>query len=148
MSIVDNLKSWMHPEDEDEDEDEDMTSAWTSSEKGNFHDSERKEINIRTNTQLKVIVAQPKKLEDIPDIADDLKRSMTLVLNVETLDRDLARRILDILSGVAYALDANITRIASNTYMILPFNVEFEGGLMDELENSGVLHADFHSFGE
>lgn len=148
MSIVDNLKSWMHPEDEDEDEDEDMTSAWASSEKGNFHDSERKEINIRTNTQLKVIVAQPQKLEDIPDLADDLKRSMTLVLNVETLERDLARRILDILSGVAYALDANITRIASNTYMILPFNVEFEGGLMDELENSGVLHADFQSFGK
>lgn len=138
-SIVENLKSWIHPgEDGDEDE-EDMTSAWASVDRGGRAESERKEVSIRTSTELRVIVAQPKGLEDVPGVADDLKRSMTVVLNVASIDRDIARRILDTVSGAAYALDATITRIASGTYMILPFNVEFEGGLMNELTTSGVL---------
>ena len=65
---------------------------------------------------------------------------MTVVLNVETLDRDLARRMLDVLSGAAYALDARISKIASATYMVLPYNVEFEGDLMNELTSRGILH--------
>jgi cell division inhibitor SepF len=148
MSIVDNLKRWMHPEDEEDVdvEDEDMTSAWATTGRSDFKESEKKEVSIRTTAQLKVLVCQPKKLEDVPGVADDLKRGMTIVLNVETLEREVARRILDVVSGVAYALDANITRIASNTYMILPFDVEFEGGLMDELTNNGILHTG-RSFG-
>ena len=81
-------------------------------------------------------------LEDLPAVADDLKSMMTVVLNVENLDRDLARRVLDVISGVAYGLDAGISRVASNTYMILPYNVEFQGGLVDELKSSGILRRD------
>lgn len=138
-SIVENLRSLIHPEDDENEDEEDMTSAWASVDRGGRTENEKKEVSIRTSTELRVIVAQPKGLEDVPAIADDLKRSMTVVLNVASIDKDVARRILDIVSGVAYALDANITRIASGTYMILPFNVEFEGGLMDELTTSGVL---------
>lgn len=140
-SIVENLKSWIHPEDDEEDE-EDMTSAWASVDhggRGGRGAEEKREVSIRTSTELRVIVAQPKGLEDVPAVADDLKRSMTVVLNIASIDQTVARRILDTVSGVAYALDATITRIASGTYMILPFNVEFEGGLMDELTTSGVL---------
>ena len=72
-------------------------------------------------------------------MADELKEGMTVILNLEQLDRDLIRRILDVLSGVAYGLDATVSRIASNTYMIMPYNVEFEGSLMDELTSRGVL---------
>ena len=97
------------------------------------------ELSSRTTTRLKVMIAQPRRLEDLPAVADELKEGMTIILNLETLERDLIRRILDVLSGVAYGLDASVSRIASNTYMIVPFNVEFEGSLMDELTNSGVL---------
>lgn len=141
MNIVDNLKRWILPQDEEFDEDEDMTSPWAapSGRDRKTRESERKEVSIRTTTRLRVMIVQPKGLDDLPGIADEMKETMTIVLNVEQMDRDLARRVLDVLSGVAYGLDANVSRIASDTYMILPFNVEFEGSMMDELENSGLL---------
>jgi cell division inhibitor SepF len=142
MSIVDNLKRWIRPEDEGYDEDEDMTSAWAVRSGRSPRESERKEVSIRTTTQLRVAIVQPRGLEDLPAVADDLKSMMTVVLNVENLDRDLARRVLDVISGVAYGLDAGISRVASNTYMILPYNVEFQGGLVDELKSSGILRRD------
>ena len=131
------------PDDSDrvspDEDDEDMTSAWALTERTEERPRSGREVSIRTTTRLKVMIAQPRRLEDLPAVADELKEGMTIILNLETLERDLIRRILDVLSGVAYGLDASVSRIASNTYMIVPFNVEFEGSLMDELTNSGVL---------
>lgn len=61
------------------------------------------------------------------------------MLNLEDTNKDMARRILDFLSGVAYANDGKIKKVASNTYIIIPNNVDLTGDdLLDELENSGV----------
>lgn len=118
---------------EAEDYDEDMTSAWTRRDGEADRGYSDREVRVRTTTQLKVVLAQPHSLEEVPAIADDLKSSMTVILNIEGLDREIARRILDTVSGAAYALDAG------NTYMILPYNVECEGNLMNELTSSGLL---------
>ena len=141
MNIVENLKQWIRPDDGYYDEDEDMTSAWARPSGAEFgrRETARKEVSIRTATRLKVVIAQPRGLNELPGISDEIKDMMTVVLNVEQLDRELRRRVLDVLSGVAYGLDGSISRIASNTYIILPFNVEFEGGLMSELASSGLL---------
>ena len=143
MNIVENLKQWIRP-DGDYDEDEDMTSAWAQSGTDRSRrESARKEVSIRTITRLKVLIAQPRGLDEVPGISDEIKEMMTVILNVEQLDGELSRRVLDALSGVAYGLDASISRIATNTYIILPYNVEFEGGLMTELESRGLLGGRF-----
>ena len=55
------------------------------------------------------------------------------------MNKDVARRLVDFLSGCAYALDGKIKKIAISTYIITPYNVDFVGdNLMDELENNGV----------
>lgn len=141
MNLVTNLKNWIRPGAEEAEEDEDMTSAWAQPAGGRSAGTDR-EVRIRTTTQLRVIVARPRRLEDVPAVADDLKSMMTVILNVQGLDRDTSRRILDTLSGAAYALDASISRIAADTFMILPFNVEMEGELMDALNSSGLLRVD------
>lgn len=140
MNLMDNLKRWVRPGD-GYDDDEDMTSAWALSERREDRPRARsgREVSIRTTTQLRVMIAQPRRLEDVPLVADEVKEGMTIVLNLENQERETLRRMLDVLSGVAYGLDATISRIAPNTYIIVPFNVEFEGVLMDELTNSGVL---------
>ena len=61
-----------------------------------------------------------------------------MVLNLESTDKDVARRLIDFLSGVAYAGEGKIKRISANTYMITPYHVDIEGDLIDELENNGV----------
>ena len=72
-------------------------------------------------------------------IADNLNEKRTVVLNLESTNRDVARRLLDFLSGVAYASNGQIKRVANSTYIITPYNVDVMGDLIDELENNGMF---------
>jgi len=95
-------------------------------------------LNINTTTQLQVVLVKPTKFEDSIEIANSLKAMRTVVLNLESTNKDIARRILDFLSGVAYANQGKIKKVANNTYIITPYNVGIMGDLIDELENNGM----------
>ena len=88
--------------------------------------------------QLSVVLANPEKFENAAEVADHLRDRRTVVLNLEETNKDTARRIVDFLSGVAYALDGKIKKVAVSTYIITPFNVEISGDLIDELESNGL----------
>ena len=60
------------------------------------------------------------------------------MLNLESTNRDIARRVLDFLAGVAYAQEGKIKKVAISTYIITPYNVDILGDLIDELENNGL----------
>ena len=96
-------------------------------------------VNIHTTTQLQVVLVKPERYENATEIADHLKEKRTVVLNLESTNKDAARRILDFLSGVAYANNGQIKRVANSTYIITPYNVNIMGDLLDELESSGVF---------
>jgi cell division inhibitor SepF len=74
----------------------------------------------------------------VSEIADHLRDKKSIVLNLESTNKDVARRLVDFLSGVAYALDGKIKKVAISTYILTPYNVEIVGDLVEELENSGV----------
>ena len=87
-----------------------------------------KVVNINATTNLQVGLFKPERFGE-----------ETVVLNLEDTNKDMARRILDFLSGVAYANRGKIKRVATNTYIIIPSNVDLTGDdLLDELENNGV----------
>ena len=102
--------------------------------------SRNKVVNINATANLQVGIFKPERFgEETRAIADDLIKTHTVVLNLEDTNKDMARRILDFLSGVAYANNGKIKRVATNTYIIIPSNVDLTGDdLLDELENSGV----------
>lgn len=102
------------------------------------HDSD-KVVNIHTTTQLQVVLVKPERFEEAASIADNLNAKRTVVLNLESTNRDIARRLLDFLSGVAYASNGQIKRVANSTYIITPYNVDVMGDLIDELENNGMF---------
>ena len=83
-------------------------------------------------------MVKPERFDEATVVADHLNAKRTVVLNLEAADKELARRLLDFLSGVAYANDGQIKRVANSTFMITPFNVDLMGELLDELESSGV----------
>ena len=97
-----------------------------------------KVVNIHATAQLQVVLVKPERFDDASTIADHLNAKRTVVLNLESSNKDVARRILDFLSGVAYANDGQIKKVANCTYIITPYNVGFMGDLLDELENNGV----------
>lgn len=98
-----------------------------------------KVVNIHTTAQLQVVLVKPEGYEEAPTIADNLNEKRTVVLNLESTNRDVARRLLDFLAGVAYANNGQIKRVANSTYIITPYNVDVMGDLIDELENNGMF---------
>ena len=97
-----------------------------------------KVVNLNSSTQLQVILVKPDRFDMVSEIADHLRDKQALVLNLESTNKDVARRLVDFLSGCAYALDGKIKKVAISTYLITPYNVDVVGDLADELENSGM----------
>lgn len=96
-------------------------------------------VSIPSSPQLQVVLVKPERFEDASDIADHLNAKRTIVLNLESANKDVTRRLIDFLSGVAYANNGQIKRVAHSTYIITPYNVGVMGDLVDELESSGVF---------
>jgi len=103
-----------------------------------FRRSNNKVVNINATTQLAVVLVKPEKFENAADVADHLRQRRTVVLNLEQTNKEIARRVVDFLSGVTYAQDGKIKKVANSTYIITPYNVDIMGDLIDELENSGL----------
>mgnify|MGYP002553143951 FL=1 len=149
MSLMDEFKKIIHPyDDEDYDyENEDQfptqhpgkESAFDDRKEDRRSDDRRnKVVNIHATTQLKVVLVKPERFENASEIADHLREKRTVVLNLESTNKDIARRLIDFLSGVAYAGDGKIKKVSANTYIITPYSVDLMGDLIDELESSGL----------
>ncbi|MCI6568277.1 cell division protein SepF [Dysosmobacter sp. HCP28S3_G4] len=146
MSILDELKKWTHPYDDEDEEYEDDFEDTARKEpvfedrraRDRAEDRRNKVVNIHATTQLKVVLVKPERFENASEIADHLKDKRTVVINLESTNKDVARRLVDFLSGVAYAGEGKIKKVAANTYIITPYHVDIEGDLIDELENNGL----------
>ena len=144
MSLIDELKKLTHPYEDEDEEFEDFEEPARSSRDAfedrrvKVGDRRNKVVNIHATTQLKVVLVKPERFENASEIADHLKDKRTVVLNLESTNKDIARRLIDFLSGVAYAGEGKIKKVAANTYIITPYHVDIEGDLIDELENNGL----------
>ena len=144
MSLIDELKKLTHPYEDEDEEFEDFEEPARSSRDAfedhrvKVEDRRNKVVNIHATTQLKVVLVKPERFENASEIADHLKDKRTVVLNLESTNKDIARRLIDFLSGVAYAGEGKIKKVAANTYIITPYHVDIMGDLIDELENNGL----------
>lgn len=84
---------------------------------------------------MQVFLARPERFEDVTEIADNLNLGKTAILNLEEANREISRRIVDFLSGVAYANGGNMKKVAKNTFVIVARGVDISGNfLFEELE--------------
>ena len=150
MSMFDSLKSKLgiDPEGDsyiDDTEDEIFAGGQGNAAAAqNYSQAEVKQhsnkvVNINATTQLQVVLVKPERFEDASTIADQLNAKRTVVLNLESTCKEVSRRLIDFLSGVAYANNGQIKRVATSTFIITPYNVDIMGDLIDELENNGVF---------
>lgn len=149
--IVEKISKMWNPPDDDYDEyydddeiyDDDDQVSGRQEEPSQAAPSVFKRNNKVVNmnkSQLQVVVFKPMSFsEDTRDIADALMNKCAVVLNLERTPKEDSRRIIDFLSGVAYANNGKIKRIATGTFMITPHNVDLSGeDLFDEFEHNGV----------
>lgn len=155
MGFIDELKRLARPYEDEEDDFDDFEpvgrgnvvreKARDREATNNVYDQapavdrrNNKVVNIHTTTQLQVVLVKPDRFEAASEIADHLREKRTVVLNLESTQKDISRRLLDFLSGVAYANEGKIKKVAISTYIITPYNVDILGDLINDLENNGL----------
>ena len=146
---------WNPPDDEYDYEDEVGEEEQMQDERQNYEQDQarrdnarrvqaagpdNKVVNIHATAQLQVVLFKPERFgEETCAIADELLKMHTVVLNLENTEKDISRRIVDFLSGVAYANGGKIKKVATSTFIITPYNVDLTGDdVLDELESNGV----------
>ena len=142
MGIMDKIKGMVNPEDNEENEDyvDDYDYGVEDYPQSRPGAAPRSTVgSLGQNTALELKVVRPERFDAVTSIADHLINNRTVVLNLEATNKETAARMIDFLSGVAYANRGKIQRVAHSTYLITPYNVGIMGDLLDELENSGLF---------
>ena len=157
--LVDKLQKMWNPPDDEYEEYYDEPEEQETSSRSSFGEPRRSStysfsdfaprsessggnrvVNINAKAQLQVVLFKPISFgEETRTSADELLKRHTVVLKLENTEKEVSRRIVDFLSGVAYANNGKIKRVATNTFIITPYNVDLTGDdVLDELENNGL----------
>ena len=91
--------------------------------------------NYAAAPQAKLLLVQPNRFEMAADIADRIIERNAIVLNLEDTQKDVARRMLDFLSGVTYSQDGKIKKVSGSTYVITPAGMEFMADGVEDMES-------------
>ena len=138
MGLMSGFKSLFVGDDDLEQEDE-FDSIYDTNDSfvnPSNSDGRNREVKIAATTTLQIVLTRPSDFGEVK--SDEINQQKTVLLNLETVKSEDAKRILDFISGVAYANGAVIKMMAQKTFAIMPHNVSFQGvDLMSELENNG-----------
>jgi len=140
--FVDKVKLFMGLDVFEDEEDEEMYQEpfYDQEEPYNQTPSKKnKVVNIHTTTQMKVVIFEPNAYDEVQNIVDNLKNRKPVIVNLETLEADVARKIFEFLNGAIYALDGSIQKVSSDIFILAPNNVEIAGNIKEELKNKGVF---------
>jgi cell division inhibitor SepF len=96
--------------------------------------------NGRTGGDVRVHVVAPKNFNDVQDVADKFKDAIPVILNLQGTDTDLSKRLIDFSSGLTYALDGGMQRIADKVFLLTPQNVEVSAEERARLVEKGFFN--------
>ena len=97
-----------------------------------LNSKKNKVVGMPGMQQVKVIISQPSTFEQSEEICEHLKEKKSIIVNLEYVNKDVARRIVDFISGAVYGLDGNIQKISNSIFLVAPFNYEITNEVMKE----------------
>ena len=89
-----------------------------------FGNRRAKLVNMPQNQQIKMVISQPTSFEQSEEICQYLKERKSCIVNLEYVNKDVARRIVDFISGGVYSLDAHIQKVSNSIFLVAPMNYE------------------------
>ncbi|MHB1315390.1 MAG: cell division protein SepF [Christensenellales bacterium] len=87
------------------------------------------------NASIKMVVFQPMSYDDTQSIIDNLKTRKPVIINLESLEIDIAQRVLDFVSGAVYALAGSIHKVSKGIFVLAPSNVNITGNVGEETKH-------------
>lgn len=117
-------------------EEEEVLEDEEQEERKLFGRKNNKVVNMPQVQQVKMVISQPTTFEQAANICDLLKQKKSVIVNLEYVNKDVARRIIDVVSGAVHALDGHIQKISNSIVLIAPFNYDIENEMArDEIKN-------------
>lgn len=105
-------------------------------ERGFFGAKKNKIVNMPQVQSVKMVITQPTSFEQSEEICNYLKERKSIIVNLEYVNKDVARRIIDFLSGAVHALNGHIQKVSNSIFLIAPVNYDIESDLArEELKN-------------
>ena len=101
-------------------------------ENRNFWNRRSKVVNMPQTEQIKMVISQPTNFEQSEAICDLLKEKKSVIVNLEYVNKDVARRIVDVISGAVHALDGHMQKVSNSIFLIAPYNYEITSDLARE----------------
>lgn len=142
MGFMKSITNLFKPDDEYVDDSEYTEEEYEEEAPARESRPARPAGSASSNASLEMKIIKPERYEDVTGIAQHLLHRRTVVLNLENTNKETIRRIIDFLSGVAFAIGGNLNRVANSTYVITPKNVELSDDQKDaSVEEKNVNNA-------
>ena len=120
--------NYIEPEDETETEEEEDRKIWGR--------RNNKVVNMPQMQQVKMVICQPTNFEQSENICTLLKEKKSIIVNLEYVNKDVARRIVDVVSGAVHALDGNLQKVSNSIFLVAPFNYDITNEMArEEIKN-------------
>lgn len=128
---------------EDEITEEVVVEEQAEKEQDKFEESRSRKgaqvISIHSQKQMKVVIMEPKSFDESQSIADQLKNRRPVIVNLESAERNLAKRIVDFVSGTTYALNGSMQKVGNGIFLFVPNNVDIAGEAKEDILNDKGL---------
>jgi cell division inhibitor SepF len=137
MSIKSKFKTFFFLDDEyDDNEQEFLDEEIETVKQAKQPQPKQNVVSIQSlQKSSKMVLMEPRVYAEAQDIADHLKNRRSVVVNLQRIEHDQAKRIVDFLSGTVYAIGGDIQRIGTNIFLCTPDNVEVSGNISEVLQN-------------
>ena len=129
-------------EEEIEEADNEYTYEYTTSmedeepEERKLFGKRSKVVNMPQVQQIRMVISQPTSFEQSEEICNYLKEKKSVIINLEYVNKDVARRIVDFISGAVHGLDGHIQKVSNSIFLIAPFNYEIANEMArEEIKN-------------
>lgn len=136
LGLANESESEQDLENEDIYEFEEEKDEENGEERGLFGAKKSKIINMPQMQAVKMVITQPTSFEQSEEICNYLKDKKSIIVNLEYVNKDVARRIIDFLSGAVHALNGHIQKVSNSIFLVAPVNYDIESDLArEELKN-------------
>ncbi|MBQ9922712.1 MAG: cell division protein SepF [Clostridia bacterium] len=129
MNFIEKMKGLIYTDNEEKDEQDAVNNNTRPFEqtRAQAESNAASNVSVTSGTSIEMKVIRPEKLDSVTQIADYLTSRNTVLLNLEGTNKETARRLLDFLNGVAYAVGGKLKKVANSTFVITPSNVSISG---------------------
>lgn len=158
MAWLDNIRNAMHPYDDDYIENEERAAEEElgqepeAPDRDGFEEKQPRPVfskrepkpqasysaPAQEKQKMKLKFVRPEQFDEAAEIADSLRARQAVLMNLEMTETETARRLLDFLSGAAYALGGRVMRVSAQAYIIAPTNVDLVGDAVADFESAGL----------